>query len=93
MITSAFVCARPSITPIVRHVNCVRLSLEARRQDHRESAPAEAEARGASFADEVGSHAVTAGGPRLKVLREPAAEGVIPTDYRVPVHRKSSPGA
>ena len=31
-----------------------------------------------------GVHAVTAGGRRLKALQELAAEGVIPTDFRVP---------
>ena len=33
---------------------------------------------------EKGVHAVTAGGRRLKALRELAAEGVIPADFRVP---------
>jgi ParB-like chromosome segregation protein Spo0J len=31
-----------------------------------------------------GLHAVTAGGGRLKVLQELAAEGVIPADYKLP---------
>ena len=35
-------------------------------------------------AGEKGVHAVTAGGRRLKALRELAAEGVIPADFRVP---------
>jgi ParB/RepB/Spo0J family partition protein len=34
--------------------------------------------------DDKGVHAVTAGGRRLKALRELAAEGVIPADYKVP---------
>ena len=35
-------------------------------------------------ADEKGVHAVTAGGRRLQVLQELAAEGVIPADFKVP---------
>ena len=35
-------------------------------------------------AGEKGVHAVTAGGRRLKVLQELAAEGVIPADFKVP---------
>jgi ParB family transcriptional regulator, chromosome partitioning protein len=35
-------------------------------------------------ADDKGIHAVTAGGRRLKFLKEFAAEGVIPDDYKVP---------